>query len=80
MNLTWDPSLNPFYFVIARDTGNVIRLIHRNSTPVNTSTVIHRCALAAFRRRYEAFSQAGEGLIHVSRVLDDFAGSELKAD
>ncbi|MHC6225658.1 hypothetical protein ACYU03_12940 [Pseudomonas sp. X10] len=78
MSNDWDTVFNPFYFVIARDTGNVIRVIRRDSRPANTRTLIHRNASVAQRDRYADFYQSGQNLVHASTVLDDFANSELQ--
>ncbi|MNP81413.1 hypothetical protein D3C76_1797540 [compost metagenome] len=78
MSHDWDTPMNPFYFVIARDTGNVIRVIQRDSRPVNTRTLIHRSASIRHRDRYADFFATGRNLIHASQVLEDFNNSELQ--
>ncbi|WP_342625568.1 hypothetical protein [Pseudomonas alkylphenolica] len=78
MSHDWDTPMNPFYFVIARDTGNVIRVIQRDSRPANTRTLIHRSASIWHRDRYADYFASGKNLVHASQVLNDFNSSELQ--
>jgi|GEM_PF-6355791 len=74
-----DSPFNPFFFVIARDTGNVLRVIHRDSRPPNTPTLIHRSASTAQRTLYIDAYQTGRDIIHASQVLEGFSNSDLHA-
>lgn len=67
-----------FYFVIARESGNVIRLIRREHAPEDTPTVIHLRAPCLGQRRHATLYASGMDLIHASRVLEDFDSACLR--
>ncbi|GAC1033227.1 hypothetical protein thsps21_40560 [Pseudomonas sp. No.21] len=68
----------PFYFVIDRESGNVIRLIRRESVPDDTPTIIHLLAPCSGQRRHASLYASGRDLIHASHVLDDFDSACLR--
>ena len=56
------------YFVIARGSGNIIRVIQRNSPPDDTATVQNVYASLACLHRYEALQATGQELINLRNV------------
>ncbi|MBB2497490.1 hypothetical protein [Aquipseudomonas ullengensis] len=56
------------YFVIARSSGNIIRLIQRSSPPNDSPTVQNVYASIACVHRYQALQAAGQNLINLKNV------------
>ncbi|WP_342245512.1 hypothetical protein [Pseudomonas sp. OTU5201] len=56
------------YFVVARGSGNIIRITRRESVPDDTPTVINVPVSTASLMRYEDFHAHSEGLISLQNV------------
>lgn len=56
------------YFVIARGSGNIIRLIQRSTPPSDTDTVQNVYASTACQTRYQTLQAAGQDLINLRNV------------
>ncbi|WP_137821455.1 hypothetical protein [Pseudomonas sp. D(2018)] len=56
------------YFVVARGSGNIIRITRRESVPDDTPTVINVPVSTASLMRYEDLLARGEDLISLQSV------------
>ncbi|MCY1420569.1 hypothetical protein D9M71_361960 [compost metagenome] len=56
------------YFVVSRDSGNIIRITRRESPPDDTPTVFNVLALTSSQMRYESLYADGEDLISLRSV------------
>lgn len=56
------------YFVVARGSGNIIRVIQRSSPPSDTASVQNVYASTACMYRYEALQAMGQDLINLRQL------------
>ncbi|MBB1520539.1 hypothetical protein [Aquipseudomonas guryensis] len=57
------------YFVVARCSGNIIRIIQRSSPPSDSDTVMNVHASTMSLHRYQSLFDAGHDLISLKSVL-----------
>lgn len=61
------------YFVVARSSGNIIRLIRRSSPPDDSATVLNVYAASSCVHRYETLHESGQDLISLKSVSQGWA-------
>lgn len=61
------------YFVVARCSGNIIRVIRRSSPPADSATVTNVYAACSSLHHYETLYESGQDLISLTSVSQGWA-------